>query len=218
MEFAGQTPQASPRVRTPRHVPRPARRPVRPGGVDVTEGLARLAQDPSRRQRPVRVTPQDAAQAAEGQRHPARHRGIDRARSPRTVVRRGSPLRTARRRSPRKPALELSMTSGRTIGVPGSAPAIPWTSAGQSAVAVPGAGLLETSGAETPQPIASLTKMMTAYLTLDGAPAHRHVTWAEVRPSPRPTSRSTTSTRPRTRHPSTCKPARCSPSASCCRA
>ena len=68
-----------------------------------------------------------------------------------------------------KPPLDMSMTTGRTIAVPGSVPAIPWPSTGQSAVAVPGAGLLEESGPETPLPIASLTKMMTAYLTL-----HQH--------------------------------------------
>jgi D-alanyl-D-alanine carboxypeptidase (penicillin-binding protein 5/6) len=78
----------------------------------------------------------------------------------------GEPLAHGTQTVASKPALELSMTSSRTVGVPGSAPAIPWTAGGQSAVAVPGAGLLETSGPETPQPIASLTKMMTAYLTL----------------------------------------------------
>jgi D-alanyl-D-alanine carboxypeptidase (penicillin-binding protein 5/6) len=65
-----------------------------------------------------------------------------------------------------KPALDMSMTMGRTIAVPGSVPPVPWPATGQSAVAVPGAGLLESSGSETPLPIASLTKMMTAYLTL----------------------------------------------------
>jgi serine-type D-Ala-D-Ala carboxypeptidase (penicillin-binding protein 5/6) len=54
--------------------------------------------------------------------------------------------------------------------VTGATPAIPWVPTGQSAIAVPAAGLLETSGAETPVPIASLTKMMTAYLTLEQHP------------------------------------------------
>ena len=62
------------------------------------------------------------------------------------------------------------MTSRRVAAVPGAAPSIPWPSTGQAAVAVPSAGLLETSGSESPVPIASLTKMMTAYLTLEQHP------------------------------------------------
>jgi len=130
----------------------------------VTEGLARLAQNPARRQRPVRVTPKM-------RRRRLRASGIllilllvigllvSKAGSA------GSPAAGASRKATQKPELVVSTTPGRTIAVPGSAPAIPWTS-GQSAVAVPSAGLLETSGPETPVPIASLTKMMTAYLTL----------------------------------------------------
>ena len=66
--------------------------------------------------------------------------------------------------------LALSMTAPRTQAVSGVTPAIPWVPTGESAVAVPSAGLLETSGPEDPVPIASLTKMMTAYLTLEQHP------------------------------------------------
>jgi D-alanyl-D-alanine carboxypeptidase (penicillin-binding protein 5/6) len=128
-----------------------------------------LAQDPSRRQRPVRVTPKMRRRRLRASGillvilvligFLASHSGST-----------GEPLARGTQTVASKPALELSMTSGRTVAVPGSAPAIPWTGAGQSAVAVPGAGLLETSGPETPQPIASLTKMMTAYLTLTEHP------------------------------------------------
>jgi D-alanyl-D-alanine carboxypeptidase (penicillin-binding protein 5/6) len=54
--------------------------------------------------------------------------------------------------------------------VPGTAPALPWPASGQGAVAVPGRGLLIESGPETPVPIASLTKIMTAYLILHDHP------------------------------------------------
>jgi D-alanyl-D-alanine carboxypeptidase (penicillin-binding protein 5/6) len=50
--------------------------------------------------------------------------------------------------------------------VTGTAPTLPWPTTGQSAVAVPGRGLLLPSGPETPVPVASLTKIMTAYLVL----------------------------------------------------
>jgi D-alanyl-D-alanine carboxypeptidase (penicillin-binding protein 5/6) len=68
------------------------------------------------------------------------------------------------------PALALSMTAAHSVPVPGTPPSIPWTQTGQSAIAVPSAGLLETSGPEESVPIASLTKMMTAFLTLEQHP------------------------------------------------
>ncbi len=54
--------------------------------------------------------------------------------------------------------------------VHGTAPALPWPATGQGAVAVPGRGLLVQSGPETPVPVASLTKIMTAYLVLRDHP------------------------------------------------
>ncbi len=45
-----------------------------------------------------------------------------------------------------------------------------WPSEGQAAVAVEGLGTLGTSGGETPVPIASLAKVMTAYLVLRDDP------------------------------------------------
>jgi serine-type D-Ala-D-Ala carboxypeptidase (penicillin-binding protein 5/6) len=54
--------------------------------------------------------------------------------------------------------------------VPGDPPALPWPATGEAAVAVPGLGLVLQSGAETPVPIASLTKIMTAYLVLKDHP------------------------------------------------
>ena len=52
------------------------------------------------------------------------------------------------------------------VTAPGTAAAIPWPANGQAAFAVPALGVVHTSATETPVPIASLTKMMTAYLVL----------------------------------------------------
>jgi D-alanyl-D-alanine carboxypeptidase (penicillin-binding protein 5/6) len=54
--------------------------------------------------------------------------------------------------------------------IPGSPPTLPWPATGQGAIAVPGRGLLMQSGPETPVPVASLTKIMTAYLVLRDHP------------------------------------------------
>ncbi|MCL8207353.1 MAG: D-alanyl-D-alanine carboxypeptidase [Actinomycetia bacterium] len=57
------------------------------------------------------------------------------------------------------------------VTVPGARPAIPWPAGGQAALAVEGVGLVGTSGpVDQPQPIASLTKIMTAYLILKRHP------------------------------------------------
>jgi D-alanyl-D-alanine carboxypeptidase (penicillin-binding protein 5/6) len=53
---------------------------------------------------------------------------------------------------------------------PGDPPKLPWPTTGQGAVAVPGRGLVMQSGPETPVPVASLTKIMTAYLILRDHP------------------------------------------------
>lgn len=45
-----------------------------------------------------------------------------------------------------------------------------WPSQGESAVGVEGAGLLATHGSELPTPLASVTKLMTAYLVLHDHP------------------------------------------------
>lgn len=57
-----------------------------------------------------------------------------------------------------------------TFRVPGSAPNIPWPSAGEAALAVQGVGLIGQSGSQTPRPIASLAKIMTAFLVLQKHP------------------------------------------------
>ncbi|MGH9090158.1 MAG: D-alanyl-D-alanine carboxypeptidase [Acidimicrobiales bacterium] len=56
----------------------------------------------------------------------------------------------------------------RTVAVPGSAD-LPWPATGAAAVAV-GGGAVRTSGSASPAPIASLAKMMTAYVILRDHP------------------------------------------------
>lgn len=65
-------------------------------------------------------------------------------------------------------ALELGMDSSYTFD--GAKLALPWPDQGQSAVEVEGVGSLGTSGAQKPVPIASVTKVMTAYLVLKAHP------------------------------------------------
>jgi D-alanyl-D-alanine carboxypeptidase (penicillin-binding protein 5/6) len=64
------------------------------------------------------------------------------------------------------PPLIVHRTLPAYVRLPGNAPAIAWPREGQAAVEVEGVGSFGTSGASTPVPIASVAKVMTAYLTL----------------------------------------------------
>jgi serine-type D-Ala-D-Ala carboxypeptidase (penicillin-binding protein 5/6) len=66
------------------------------------------------------------------------------------------------------PTVELTVPTSTTI--PGAVPALPWPSSGQAAVSVQGLGALGTSGRTTAVPIASVTKVMTAYVVLTDHP------------------------------------------------
>ncbi len=57
-----------------------------------------------------------------------------------------------------------------TTVVPGTVPSLPWPATGEAAIAVPASGTFVASGPETPVPIASLTKIMTAYVILRDHP------------------------------------------------
>ena len=71
--------------------------------------------------------------------------------------------------TPPPPRLVQSVPGSFTIS--GTAPSIPWPSSGQAAVEIQGVGSLGTSGhVNTPVPIASVTKTMTAYLILADHP------------------------------------------------
>ena len=64
------------------------------------------------------------------------------------------------------PALSIHRTLATSFRAPGSAPVLAWPREGQAAVEVEGVGSFGTSGRATPVPIASVAKVMTAYLTL----------------------------------------------------
>ena len=68
------------------------------------------------------------------------------------------------------PAVAATPTGAAERRVAGDAPALPWPDKGAAAVAVQGVGTLATFGGDTPGPIASITKVMTAYVVLQDHP------------------------------------------------
>jgi D-alanyl-D-alanine carboxypeptidase (penicillin-binding protein 5/6) len=62
-----------------------------------------------------------------------------------------------------------SVLSG-AVDVPSKTVPLPWPATGQGAVAIPSLGVVEASGPQTPVPVASLTKLMTAYVILRDHP------------------------------------------------
>ena len=68
------------------------------------------------------------------------------------------------------PAPVLAGAAPAPLVISGTAPALAWPKVGQAAVSVPATGLMVQSGPESPVPVASLTKIMTAYLVLKDHP------------------------------------------------
>ncbi len=68
------------------------------------------------------------------------------------------------------PAPTLTLTGASSYTFDGSAPAVPWPSQGQAALEVEGLGSLGTFGAQQPEPVASVAKIMTAYIVLRDHP------------------------------------------------
>ena len=68
------------------------------------------------------------------------------------------------------PALALHRVVPVAVPVAGAVPALPWPATGEAAVAVPELGVTVESGPEQAVPLASLTKIMTGYLTLRDHP------------------------------------------------
>ena len=62
----------------------------------------------------------------------------------------------------------------RTVARPRRAVTLPWPATGQGAIAVPAIGVSVASGPEQPAPVASLTKLMTAYVVLHDHPLAPH--------------------------------------------
>jgi serine-type D-Ala-D-Ala carboxypeptidase (penicillin-binding protein 5/6) len=74
-----------------------------------------------------------------------------------------------RLRSP-DPAPAVTPVLAGTVRVPAHPVTLPWPTMGQGAVAVPSIGVNVASGPEQPVPVASLTKLMTAYVVLHDHP------------------------------------------------
>lgn len=72
------------------------------------------------------------------------------------------------------PSPELDLTAASTYTFDGTPlpQSMPWPAQGQSAAEVEGIGSLGVHGKQTPVPIASVTKVMTAYLILRDHPLH----------------------------------------------
>lgn len=68
------------------------------------------------------------------------------------------------------PRLDIKRTLGAEVSVAGTPPSLSWPREGQAAVEVDGLGGPGTSGGSEPVPIASVAKVMTAYLTLRAHP------------------------------------------------
>jgi len=68
------------------------------------------------------------------------------------------------------PVVSVTATMPTSVYVAASKVSLPWPATGQSAIAVPSIGVDVTSGLEQAVPIASLTKLMTAYLILRDHP------------------------------------------------
>ena len=69
-----------------------------------------------------------------------------------------------------EPALTVQQVLAPTAVLPGAAPKPAWPASGQAAIEVEGLPPLGSSGGTTAQPIASLAKIMTAYVALQDAP------------------------------------------------
>ncbi|HET9733138.1 MAG TPA: hypothetical protein VFP54_10725 [Acidimicrobiales bacterium] len=68
------------------------------------------------------------------------------------------------------PAVSARATAPSSVSVPGSPPAMPFPPEGEAAVGIMGVGTIAASGGNQPVPIASITKVMTAYVLLNDHP------------------------------------------------
>ncbi len=78
------------------------------------------------------------------------------------------------------PQPTMALTMNDTYAFAGAAPVMPWPSEGQAAVEVQGLGGLGTFGRQKPEPIASVAKIMTAYIVLHDHPMKQGSTGASL--------------------------------------
>ncbi|WP_016906587.1 D-alanyl-D-alanine carboxypeptidase [Streptomyces xiaopingdaonensis] len=71
------------------------------------------------------------------------------------------------------PDASLELTAAKTYTFEGDEPAMPWPSEGQAVVDVSGLGSFGTHGEQKPVPIASVAKVMTAYVILRDHPVKK---------------------------------------------
>jgi D-alanyl-D-alanine carboxypeptidase (penicillin-binding protein 5/6) len=67
-----------------------------------------------------------------------------------------------------------------SVGLPTKTVPLPWPTTGQGAVIIPSVGAEEVSGPEQPVPVASLTKLMTAYVILRDHPLAPNATGPHI--------------------------------------
>jgi D-alanyl-D-alanine carboxypeptidase (penicillin-binding protein 5/6) len=68
------------------------------------------------------------------------------------------------------PPVTGTQSAPAQVAVAGTTPTLPWPAKGSAAVAVQGLGIVARNGSEEPLPIASVTKVMTAYVILTDKP------------------------------------------------
>ena len=68
------------------------------------------------------------------------------------------------------PAISATASVPAATTIPGPVPALPWPATGTAAIGASGLGLIASSGKETPAPIASVAKVMTALIVLEDKP------------------------------------------------
>ncbi|QPP10839.1 D-alanyl-D-alanine carboxypeptidase [Streptomyces bathyalis] len=78
------------------------------------------------------------------------------------------------------PEPELSLSASPTYNFQGPKPSVPWPSEGQAALDVQGLGSFGTSGKQKPVPIASVAKVMTAYVILRDHPVKKGSKGAKI--------------------------------------
>jgi D-alanyl-D-alanine carboxypeptidase len=78
------------------------------------------------------------------------------------------------------PAPELSLSAQPTYSFQGPKPTVPWPSEGQAALDVQGLGSFGSSGKQKPVPIASVAKVMTAYVILRDHPVKKGSEGAKI--------------------------------------
>jgi serine-type D-Ala-D-Ala carboxypeptidase (penicillin-binding protein 5/6) len=86
------------------------------------------------------------------------------------VVVAGAGIFAAVRLSAPAPAPAVTVDLERSVHVPDTPVRLPWPAAGQGAVAVPSVGVDVGSAGQKPVPVASLTKLMTAFVVLHDHP------------------------------------------------